>query len=327
MISAIVLKKINDLFEAEYKTNVNVDFLNVEDTLIEVEYSSLNYKDALAITAPNKIVKLFPFIPGIDLAGKVIESNNKNFSKGDRVVSTGYGLGEKYFGGFSSRAYVNSAYICKLPTNLSTKEAMSIGTAGLTALLCIQSLLKENIKPNDGPIAITGASGGVGSSSISILSNLGYDVVAITSRKEPNQNYLKQLGASKVYSLNEISNNQKPLNKQLWSAVIDCVGGEILSNLLTEIKYAGCAIICGLAQSYKLNTTVMPFILRGIKLIGIDSVYQNLQSKQNCWDNAKKLFKENYFHDNMKVIPLSEVLSYSEDLINKKVTGRLVISL
>ncbi len=240
------------------------------DVTVDVHWSSLNYKDALAITGKGKIIRHFPMIPGIDFAGTVHASEDPRFHAGQEVLLTGWGVGENHWGGLAERARVKGDWLVALPAGLSSRNAMIIGTAGFTAMLCVMALEDAGIRPQDGEVVVTGASGGVGSTAVALLHKLGYQVAAVSGR-ESTYGYLKSLGANRILSRDEFAES-RPLEKQLWAGAIDTVGDKVLAKVLAQMNYGGCVAACGLAGGFALPTTVMPFILRNVRLQGVDSV-------------------------------------------------------
>ena len=261
---------------------LNENDLMEGDVLVDITHSTLNFKDGLALTGSSPVVRTFPMIPGIDFSGVVKNSDSDKFSEGDRVVLNGYGLSESHFGGYSERARVNSDHLLKLPENINNKQAMAIGTAGYTAMLCVLALEDHGITPADGTILVSGASGGVGSVAISLLSDLGFNVEASTGKLEETD-YLNSLGAGSVIDRSELSEPSRPLGKERWSGAIDSVGSQTLANILSQISYGGAVSACGLAQGMDLPSTVMPFILRGVSLLGIDSVMAPMNLRERAW--------------------------------------------
>ena len=278
---AIILNQEGESFSRKVET-VDQSFLKHGDVTVKIDYSCLNYKDALILNNGAKLVKEYPHIPGIDFSGTVVESENEKFKKDDQVILTGWRVGEIFYGGFSQYAKVNADFLVKKPSNLSSKEAMIMGTAGLTALLCAFAIkAREELllgeKVND--VLVTGASGGVGSIAVMILSKFGYNVTAVTGKKS-NEDYLKSLGAKSIINKDELDKDSRPLDKGLWDGVVDTVGGKILANCLAQTKDNGIVAACGNASDYKLNTTVMPFIIRGVKLWGINSVNASIKRRE-----------------------------------------------
>ncbi len=318
---ALVLKKKKSNQSISYEM-MNEDQLMNGDTLIRVNYSTINYKDALAITNKRPIIKKWPMIPGVDLSGIIEYSSNKIFQKGDKVILNGYGVGENHFGGFSQKAKVNSKWLTKLPELLSPFEAMAIGSAGLTAMLSVMEIQKH-LKPEDGKILVTGASGGVGSISVMILSKLGYDVIASSGKKEDI--FLSNLGAKEIVTREYFNHNDKLLNHQEWVGVIDVVGSKTLANIISKTYYGGIVVVCGLAQGVDLPTNMMPFIIRAITLKGVESIYTSRRLKQKAWDRISKLIDKKKLKKLTTNIKLTEVEAYSKKLLNSKIKGRIVI--
>ncbi|WP_263082031.1 oxidoreductase [Endozoicomonas sp. Mp262] len=297
------------------------------DVLVEVDYSSLNYKDGLAITGKGRIVRQFPMVPGIDLAGKVTESGDSRYQPGDQVVLTGWGVGENHWGGMAGKARLKADWLVPLPGNLDGKKAMMVGTAGLTAMLCVQALVDAGVKPEDGEIVVTGASGGVGSTAVTLLAKMGYQVVAATGRGEQNYDLLKALGASRIISRSELEEPARPLEKQVWAGAVDTVGSKVLAKLLAQTKYNGAVSACGLAGGFDLPTTVMPFILRNVKLLGVDSVMCPFEKRQQAWAKLADLLPETFYQQACQEVELDQVPEYARQIIRGQVTGRVVIKL
>ena len=303
--------------------DIDLNFLMEGNVLVKVSYSSFNYKDGLAIVKKIPVIKKFPMIPGVDFSGKVVDSSHKKFKKGDKVILNGWGVGEKHFGGFSQYARVNGDWLIHLPENLNEKNSMIIGSAGYTAALCVLELRKK-INPNDGKVIVTGASGGVGSIAVNLLSELGYYVVALSNKQKK---VLFSLGAKEVLSRDEFKTNLKPLGKQKWMGCIDTVGGDILASIISEVKYDGIAVATGLAKSHLLNTTVYPFILRNVTLSGIDCVYASNAKRRKAWNLIEK--KLNF--KKLKLIKseknISDISNLSKKILKGKIKGRTLISL
>ncbi|EOZ0202081.1 MDR family oxidoreductase, partial [Salmonella enterica subsp. enterica serovar Enteritidis] len=256
------------------------------DVTVDVHWSSLNYKDALAITGKGKIIRHFPMIPGIDFAGTVHASEDPRFHAGQEVLLTGWGVGENHWGGLAERARVKGDWLVALPAGLSSRNAMIIGTAGFTAMLCVMALEDAGIRPQDGEVVVTGASGGVGSTAVALLHKLGYQVAAVSGR-ESTYGYLKSLGANRILSRDEFAES-RPLEKQLWAGAIDTVGDKVLAKVLAQMNYGGCVAACGLAGGFALPTTVMPFILRNVRLQGVDSVMTPPARRAEAWARLVK---------------------------------------
>ena len=297
------------------------------DVLVKVEYSSLNYKDGLAITGKGKIIRQFPMVPGIDLAGTVIDSKSNQYQPSDKIVLTGWGVGEKHWGGMAEKAHLKSEWLVPLPEKLDGKKAMMVGTAGFTAMLCIQALIDSDVKPEQGEVLVTGASGGVGSTAVTLLSQLGYQVAAASGRSEENSALLKQLGASRIIHRADLEETAKPLEKQRWAGAIDTVGSKVLAKVLAQIKYGGAVSACGLAGGFDLPTTVMPFILRNVKLLGIDSVMCPYEKRRATWQRLAELLPESYYQQACKEVELKDVPELADAITKGQVTGRVVIRL
>ncbi|CCN72747.1 MULTISPECIES: MDR family oxidoreductase [Vibrio] len=295
------------------------------DVVIEVDYSSLNYKDGLAITGKGKIIRQFPMVPGIDLAGTVLSSSDERYQNGDQVVLTGWGVGENHWGGMAQKASLKADWLVPLPKGLSSKQAMMVGTAGLTAMLCVQAILDGGVKPEDGEILVTGASGGVGSVAINLLSVLGYKVAAVSGRVEENGPLLEKLGAARVIERSEFEEPARPLEKQIWAGAIDTVGSKMLAKVLAQMDYNSTVAACGLAGGFDLPTTVMPFILRNVRLQGVDSVYCPYEKRVAAWEKLTELLPESYYEQACTEVTLNDAAKYAEDITNGQVTGRVVI--
>ena len=295
------------------------------DTLVQVAYSTLNYKDALAITGKSPVVRKFPLIPGIDLAGTVISCASGKFNAGDQVLLNGFGVGEVHCGGLAQKARLNSDWLITLPKTLSAKQAMAIGTAGYTAMLSVMALEKHGVKPDSGEILVTGASGGVGSYAIAILAKLGYTVVAATGRVA-EADYLKALGASEIIDRHTLSEPGRPLAKERWAGVVDSVGSHTLVNACASTKYGGVVAACGLAQGMDLPGTVAPFILRGVTLAGIDSVMRPLKDRIEAWDRLAKVLDSNTLQQVATEIGLAQVCDTAQRLLDGQVRGRIVVN-
>ncbi|HCG8132737.1 TPA: oxidoreductase [Vibrio parahaemolyticus] len=297
------------------------------DVLIDVDYSSLNYKDGLAITGKGKIIRNFPMVPGIDLAGTVVSSDDARYQAGDKVVLTGWGVGENHWGGMAQRARLKADWLVPLPKGLDSKKAMMVGTAGFTAMLCVQALLDADIKPEAGEILVTGASGGVGSVAVTLLAQLGYKVAAVTGRVEQNGPLLEKLGASHIIDRVEFEEPARPLEKQIWAGAVDTVGSKVLAKVLAQMDYNSAVAACGLAGGFDLPTTVMPFILRNVRLQGVDSVMCPTEKRIAAWEKLVELLPDSYFEQACTEVGLAEAPKYAEDITNGQVTGRIVIKL
>ena len=326
---ALILNQEGENFSREIKS-IDKSFLKHGDVLVKVEYSSLNYKDALILKNGARLVKEFPHIPGIDFSGVVEESDNNKFKKGDEVILTGWRVGEIYFGGYSQYAKVNGEFLVKKPKNISLKEAMILGTAGFTALQCsfttktTREVLLLGNKVNN--VIVSGASGGVGSMAVMILNNLGCDVTAVTG-KDNNRDYLKSIGAKNVINTSELMKDSRPLDKGLWDGAVDTVGGKVLENILSQTKDGGIVSACGNAADIKLNTTVMPFIIRGVKLWGINSVTASIARRQFLWSEASKLINFELLNKSVKEITLDELNNIFSKMLKGETTGRYIVNL
>jgi acrylyl-CoA reductase (NADPH) len=324
MFKALVLEQSDDKTIAEIR-QLDVSDLPDEEVLVDVDYSSLNYKDGLAVTGTGKIIRQFPIVPGIDFAGTVAESASDQYKAGDAVIMTGWGVGESYWGGFGQKARVRPEWLVPMPAGLDAEKAMTIGTAGLTAMLCVMTLQEAGVKPESGKVLVTGAAGGVGSVAVLLLSRLGYDVTALSGRPETHD-FLRGLGAKEFVSREEMSEAGRPLEKQRWAGAVDVTGGDILARVLAEISYGGAVAACGLAASFKLNTTVMPFILRNVSLRGVDSVYCPLERRTAAWQRLANELPEDAYADIGRVISLEEVPQAAADILAGKVKGRTLIN-
>ena len=325
---AIVINQDGDNFTREVKS-VDRNFLKHGDVLVKVDYSGLNYKDALILKNGARLVKEFPHIPGIDFSGTVQESQNNKFKVGDEIILTGWRVGEIYYGGYSQYAKVSGDFLVKKPNSLTSKQSMILGTAGFTALQCSfavkareELLLGEKV--ND--VIVTGASGGVGSIAVMILNKFGYNVTAVTS-KSSNEKYLKSIGAKNVINKSDLDKEPRLLDKALWDGAVDTVGGNILANVLAQTKETGIVAACGNASDIKLNTTVMPFIIRGVKLWGINSVNTSIKRRQFIWNEASKLIDFDKLNPSIKEISLDELLDTFPKMLKGQTSGRYIVDL
>ena len=295
-----------------------------EKVLVSVEYSTLNYKDGLALTGSAPICQKFPMVCGIDLAGKVQNSEDERFQAGDSVLVNGYGLSERHWGGYSQKQRVNPDFLVKIPSVFNSQEAMAIGTAGYTAMLAVNALKDHGIEPGNGKVLVTGAAGGVGSVAILLLSKLGYSVAASTGRPEL-ESYLKHLGAEVIVERDSLARKSKPLEKEEWSAVIDSVGSSTLATALSQIQYGGIVAACGLAAGADLPTTVIPFLLRNVALQGIDSVMAPMDARERAWSDLGNLLDKSSLESVTSVEPLENVLALGSSILRGQVKGRIVI--
>lgn len=293
------------------------------DVTVDVHWSSLNYKDALAITGKGKIIRNFPMIPGIDFAGTVRTSEDPRFHAGQEVLLTGWGVGENHWGGLAEQAQVKGDWLVAMPQGLDARKAMIIGTAGFTAMLCVMALEDAGVRPQDGEIVVTGASGGVGSTAVALLHKLGYQVVAVSGRESTHE-YLKSLGASRILPRDEFAES-RPLEKQLWAGAIDTVGDKVLAKVLAQMNYGGCVAACGLAGGFTLPTTVMPFILRNVRLQGVDSVMTPPARRAQAWQRLVADLPESFYTQAAKEISLAEAPKFAEAIINNQIQGRTLV--
>ena len=323
---AIVINQEGEKFSREIKT-VDKKFLGDGDVLVKIDYSDLNFKDALILNNGGKLVKEFPRIPGIDFSGKVVESNVENFKKDDEVILTGCRVGEISHGGYSQFAKVKKDFLVKSPKAISTKQSMILGTAGFTALMCAfaikareEILLGDKVKD----VLVTGATGGVGSVAVMVLSKLGYNVTAVTGKMNKS-NDLKKLGAARIIDRMEFEGEPKLLGKGIWDGIVDTVGGNILAHAISQTKHSGIVAACGNAGGIKLNTNVMPFILRGVKLWGIDSVAVSLKRREFVWSQVTNLIDFNILSETVKIVSMSELLEIFPKMLKGETSGRIVV--
>lgn len=307
-------------------TELNESQLPEGDVLVDVYYSTLNYKDGLAITGKSPVVRSFPMVPGIDLVGKVTQCDSDAFSEGDWVLLNGFGVGEMHWGGLAEKARLKSDWLIPLPKGIEAKQSMAIGTAGYTAMLSVLALEKQGVTPDSGEILVTGANGGVGSFAIRLLNRLGYHVVASTGRME-EVDYLKALGASEVINRSTLSEPGKPLQRERWAGVIDCVGSYTLANACASTQYGGVVTACGLAQGMDFPASVAPFILRGVKLIGIDSVMRPKVDRIEAWQRLSELLQPQDFDEISTEIGLEDVVETAYKLLDGKVRGRVLVNI
>ena len=324
---AIVIDNQSEKFSREIK-EINSSDLKDGNVLVKVDYSSLNYKDAMILKDGGKIVRNFPFVPGIDFSGTVVSSEDEKFKKDDKIILTGFRVGEAYYGGFSQYAKVSSNFLIKLPKDITSHQSMMLGTAGFTALLCAfavkakeELLLGEKVKD----VLVTGATGGVGSIAVMILSKMGYDVHAVTGKKDKND-YLKDLGAKNIIDRKEFEGESKLLEKGVWDGVVDTVGGAALTKIFAQTKPGGIVAACGNAGGIKINTTVMPFIIRGVKLWGIDSSGSSIRRREFVWNEASKLIDFSKLKTITKELSFSELLDTSPKLLKGEFFGRAVVN-
>jgi len=322
---AILVDKTDTGQSVGLKTLKDSDLME-GDVLVRVTHSTVNYKDGLAITGKSPVVRRFPMIPGIDFAGIVEQSSHPDWQPDDAVILNGWGVGETHFGGFSGYARVKGDWLVGLPKSLTLSQSMAIGTAGYTAMLAVMALEKRGLTPAQGPAVVTGAAGGVGSVAIALLAKLGWRVIASTGRLEESE-YLRDLGASEIIDRKELSEKGRPLGKERWIAGVDSVGSHTLANLLAMTKYGGAIAACGLAQGMDLPASVAPFILRGVSLLGIDSVMAPKKRRVEAWGRLASDLDLTKLATITKTIGLDEVIEAGKSILDGKIRGRLVVSM
>ena len=323
---AIIVNQEGENFTRNLQ-EIDLSFLKEDEVTVKVDYSSLNYKDGMILKNGGRLVKDYPHIPGIDFAGTVEQSSDPKFKAGDKVILTGWRVGEIYYGGYSQYAKVKSKFLVKTPEGISNKDAMALGTAGFTALLCAFAIqARESILLGDPikDVLVTGATGGVGSVAVMALAKMGYNVTGVTGKKD-KADFLKELGASEVIDRSEMDQESKPLEAALWDGVVDTAGGKILSRALSQTRPNGIVAACGLASNYKLDTTVMPFIIRGVKLWGIDSVMCSSKRREFVWSQAKDLIDFKILHEETEVWSLEDLLQSSSKILKGEISGRVVV--
>ncbi|MBH0780760.1 acrylyl-CoA reductase (NADPH) [Nocardia bovistercoris] len=323
MFTAVVIEK-SDTGTKVATAGVEESSLPEGDVTVEVAYSTLNYKDALAITGSSPVVRSFPMVPGIDFAGVVTESSNPEWSAGDEVILNGWGVGETHWGGLAQRARVKGDWLVRKPAEFTARQAMSIGTAGYTASLCVDALLKHGIEPGSGDILVTGATGGVGSVAIALLRTAGFTVAAATGKTSETA-YLEKLGATTVIDRAELAERGKPLQKERWAGVVDTAGSYTLANAGAQTRYGGAIAACGLAQGMDYPATVAPFILRGVTLYGIDSVMAPRPRRLEAWARLARDLDPSVLKDIAEEIGLAEAIPAANRLIDGTVRGRIVV--
>ncbi|MGB6104329.1 MAG: MDR family oxidoreductase [Pusillimonas sp.] len=324
MFNAILVEKDDAGYRASLK-QVDENALPEGDVLVQVQYSTLNYKDGLAITGKSPVVRKFPMVPGIDFAGTVEQSTHADFKAGDSVILNGWGVGETHWGGLAQKARVRGDWLIPLPQGMRPEQAMAIGTAGYTAMLCVMALERHGVTPDKGDILVTGAAGGVGSVAVTILSKLGYRVVASTGRPE-EADYLRALGADEIIDRNTLSEPGKPLAKERWAGAVDSVGSHTLANVCAGMRYRGVVAACGLAQGMDFPSSVAPFILRGVTLAGIDSSHCPIAERKEAWRRlATELDIEKLDQIHASAIGLSDAIDQAQALLAGKVRGRIVV--
>jgi alcohol dehydrogenase/acrylyl-CoA reductase (NADPH) len=325
---ALIINQEGDNFSREVKS-IDKSFLKHGDVTIKVDYSDLNFKDGMILKNGGRLVKEFPHIPGIDFSGTVIESQNTKFKEGDEVILTGFRVGEVFFGGYSQIAKVNADFLVKKPKDLTSRQAMILGTAGFTSLMSAFAIqARESIllgeKVND--VLVTGATGGVGSVAVMALSKLGYNVTAVTG-KDSKADYLKSLGAKTVVNRSEFDKDPRLIDKGLWDGVVDTVGGKILANTIVQTKPNGIIAVCGNANNNELNTSVIPFMLRGIKLWGMDSANCSIKRREFIWSEASKLIDFHLLEKSILTVSLEELIDTYPKILKGEISGRVIVDL
>jgi len=325
MFKALLLEKDDAGFRAGIRP-LEEAALPVGDVKVAIAHSTLNFKDALAITNRSPVVRVWPMVAGIDGAGRVLESTHADWKPGDVVIHNGWGVGETRWGCLAERASLQGDWLVRLPAPFSTRQAMAIGTAGYTAMLCVLALERHGVRAGDGSVLVTGASGGVGSVAVAVLARLGHRVTAASGKPEAAA-YLKQLGASEVIDRAELAAPGKPLQKERWSAVIDAVGSHTLANALAQTRYAGVVAACGLAQGHDLPGTVMPFILRGVTLAGVDSVMAPIALRRQAWERLAQHLDAAALDLIAEEVGLDQAIAKAHELLAGHVRGRIVVSI
>ncbi|AFZ66835.1 MDR family oxidoreductase [Deinococcus peraridilitoris] len=320
---ALILSQQDGTVQASLRDDLPTSELPEGDVLVAVEASSLNYKDGLAVLGRPGVVRSYPMVPGIDLAGTVLESSDERHQQGERVLVTGWGMGERHWGGYAELARVPADWLIRIPERFSARDAMAVGTAGLTAMLCVMALEERGLTPGAGEVVVTGAAGGVGSVAVALLAARGYTVVASTGRAQ-EQDYLRRLGAHTVIGREELL-ARRPLERERWAGAVDSVGGDVLAGVLASLRYGASATACGLARSSELPTSVLPFILRGASLLGIDSVMCPAEKRQEAWHRLAGELPGVLLQEGVTEQPLSEVPRLAREILEGRVRGRTVI--
>lgn len=323
---AVLVSRDEDKKQSVEITELTEADLMEGDVTVAVEATTVNYKDGLAITGKSPVVRHWPMVPGIDFAGMVTKSESPEFKEGDKVLLNGWGVGETHWGAYAGLARVKSDWLVPLPESLTPQQAMGVGTAGYTAMLCVMALEAHGLKPEQGPVVVTGANGGVGSVAISILSKLGWHVIASTGRQE-EADFLKSLGASEIIDRAELSEAGRPLGKERWIAGVDSVGSHTLANLLAKTQYGGAVAACGLAQGFDLPSTVMPFILRGVALLGVDSVMVPKQKRIKAWNRIAADLDMSKLDALTNTIRFDGIIGTAHDILDGKVRGRVIVDM
>lgn len=323
---AVLISRDEDKKQSVEWTELSEDDLMEGDVTVAVEATTVNYKDGLAITGKAPVVRRFPLVPGIDFAGTVTKSTHDGWKEGDKVILNGWGVGETHYGAYAGRARVNGDWLVPLPDGMSAKDAMAVGTAGYTAMLCVMALERHGITPERGPVVVTGAAGGVGSVAIALLAGQGHHVIASTGRAS-EADYLKELGAAEIINREELSGPARPLGKERWAGGVDAVGSHTLANVLSMTSYGGAVAACGLAQGMDLPASVAPFILRGVSLLGVDSVMAPKELRMEAWQRIAKELDHKKLGAIASVVPFSDVISAATDIIEGRVRGRVVVEM
>lgn len=326
MFNALVVNKDEESGKTSAAVEqISTDQLPEGNVVVNVEYSTVNYKDGLCIGPGGGLVREYPHVPGIDFAGTIESSYDPRYSAGDSVVLTGWRVGEVHWGGYAQKARVNADWLVPLPSGLSSRQAMAVGTAGFTAMLAVMALEDHGLKPDQGPVLVTGAAGGVGSVATAILANLGYEVAAVTGRPETEE-YLRALGATQIVPREEINETVKrPLERETWAGCVDAVGGDMLARVLGQMKYGGSVSAVGLAGGAGLPTTVIPFLLRGVNLLGIDSVMQPYDNRLRAWERIAKDLPMDKLEAMIHLATLSDLPALGKDILKGQVKGRVVV--
>lgn len=322
---ALVIEK-TDEGQTVSERELNLSDLMEGDVLVDVSHSTVNYKDGLALTGSAPVVRHWPMVPGIDFSGTVISSESSEFSAGDKIVLNGWGVGETHWGGYAERAQVKSDWLIKLPDAFTPAQAMAIGTAGYTAMLCVMALEDHGATPDRGPILVTGAAGGVGSVAVALLSKLGFEVHAATGRLE-EADYLKSLGAAQIVDRSELSGDPRPLGKEVWAGVVDVAGSNVLANAIAQTKYGGTVAACGLAAGMDLPASVAPFILRGVTLVGIDSVMCPRPRREEAWARLAKDLDGSKLEAMSHTLKLNDLTAIGQEILSGKVRGRIIVEI
>ena len=322
-MQALVLEQSEGHTVATVK-QIDADTLPPVDVTVDIDWSGINYKDALAITGKGKIIRQFPMVPGIDFAGRVHTSSDPRFHSGQPVLLTGWGVGENHWGGLAEQARVKADWLVPMPEGMDGRKAMIIGTAGFTAMLCVMALEEGGVTPDSGEVLVTGASGGVGSTAVALLHALGYRVAAVSGR-ESTHDYLRQLGADEILPRSDFSAQSRPLEKQRWAGAVDTVGDRVLANVLAQTHYNGVVAACGLAGGFALPTSVMPFILRNVRLQGIDSVMTPAPRRIEAWKRLLKVLPAAFYQQATTEVSLADAATAAEKLLNNQSTGRTLV--